>query len=92
MFILLTAPQCSHEAVLDVGSAPSDGEMELDASIEDFRPQKERHKIYEIEHTSLSQQEVEAVIKQDVTHITGIFGVDVSTFQVPYFWATAHIV
>jgi ariadne-1 len=64
-----------------IGSAPSDDDMELDAFGDDFRvASKGKHKPYELEYHSLSQSDVEKLMQQDVDHITGIFGVDVSTY------------
>lgn len=39
---------------------------------------KGKHKAYELDYKSLSQADVEALMQQDVDHICGIFGVDVS--------------
>lgn len=45
---------------------------------DDFKvPQHSPRKAYEIEHESLSQQEVEKLSAADVDHISSIFGVDV---------------
>ena len=34
-------------------------------------------KVYDVEHTSLSQHEIEKIMQTDVDHISGIFGVEV---------------
>ncbi|EDR12004.1 uncharacterized protein LACBIDRAFT_246915 [Laccaria bicolor S238N-H82] len=55
-------------------------DMDMDAFGEDFKVvPKGKHKAYEVEYDSLSQAAVEKLMKQDVDHICGIFGVDVST-------------
>jgi ariadne-1 len=59
------------------GSAPSDDDMDMEFA-DDFKvPQHSPRKAYEIEHESLSQQEVEKLSAADVDHISSIFGVDV---------------
>lgn len=58
----------------------SEDDMDMDAFGEDFKVvPKGKHKAYEVEYESLSQAAVEKLMKQDVDHICGIFGVDVST-------------
>lgn len=60
----------------DDGSAPSDDDMDMEFA-DDFKvPQHSPRKAYEIEHESLSQQEVEKLSAADVDHISSIFGVD----------------
>lgn len=51
----------------------------MDAFGDDFKlAPKGKRKAYEVEYESLSQEAVEKLIKDDVEHICGIFGVDVS--------------
>ena len=61
-----------------VRPAESASDVEGDGFGDDFRvvSQSER-KIYEVEHTSLSQPDVEKLMRSDVDHISGIFGVEV---------------
>ena len=40
---------------------------------------KGKQKVYEVEFDSLTQADVEKMMRQDVEDISGIFGVDVST-------------
>ena len=59
-------------------SEESEDDMDMDAFGEDFKVvPKGKHKAYEVEYDSLSQAAVEKLMKQDVEHICGIFGVDV---------------
>ena len=54
--------------------------MDMDAFNEDFKvSSKGKAKSYEISYKSLSQAAIEALMQEDVDHISGIFGVDVST-------------
>jgi hypothetical protein len=62
----------------ETGSAPSDDVMDMEASFK--VPSKGKRKSYEIEYNSLSQESVDKLAQQDVDHISGIFGVDVSPF------------
>jgi ariadne-1 len=39
---------------------------------------KDKRKAYEIDHETFSQAQVEMLMKQDIDHISGICGVDVS--------------
>jgi ariadne-1 len=51
----------------------------MDAFGDDFKvAPKGKRKSYEIEYESLSQSAVENLIREDIEHISGIFGVDVS--------------
>lgn len=53
--------------------------MDTDAYNDDFKVATGvQRKSYEIEHESLSQSAVEKLMQQDVEHICGILGVDVS--------------
>jgi ariadne-1 len=52
--------------------------MNMEASF--MLPSKGKRKSYEIEYHSLSQEAVDKLAQQDVDHISGIFGVDVSLF------------
>ena len=53
--------------------------MELDTYNDEYKVKKEKQKSYDTVHQPLTQTEVEKFIQSDVDHITGIFGVDVST-------------
>ena len=57
----------------------SASEMELDTYNDEYKVKKEKQKSYDTVHQPLTQAEVEKFIQSDVDHITGIFGVDVST-------------
>lgn len=46
--------------------------------MEAFVPPQIKHKPYEIEYESLSQNAVEHLMQEDIDHICGILGVDVS--------------
>lgn len=49
--------------------------MELDA----FNvSSKGKQKGYEVDYTTLSQRDVEALMREDIEHISGIFGVEAS--------------
>lgn len=51
----------------------------MDAFGDDFKVStKGKHKSYEIDYESLTQNDVEKLMQADVEHISGIFGVDVS--------------
>lgn len=54
--------------------------MDMDVFNDDFKitSTKGKRKSYEIDYDSLSQSDVEKLMVQDVDHISGIFGVDVS--------------
>lgn len=41
---------------------------------------KGKQKCYEVDYTTLAQQDVEHIMREDVDHICGIFGVEVSRF------------
>jgi ariadne-1 len=52
---------------------------------DDFRVAlKDKRKAYEIDHESFSQAQVELLMKQDIDHISGICGVDVSLPPLSY--------
>lgn len=56
--------------------------MEMDDYNDDFRINTgPKRKSYEVDYTSLSQSSVEESLKEDVDHICGILGVDVSIFE-----------
>jgi ariadne-1 len=62
-----------------------DEDMELDGFNDDFKVGAgSKRKAHEIEYASLSQQDVEQMMKADVDHICGILGVDVRVLFV-YF-------
>ena len=44
---------------------------------------KDKRKAYEIDHETFSQAQVEMLMKQDIDHISGICGVDVSVNAYP---------
>lgn len=49
---------------------------------EDFKTNlKKDKKVYDVDHESLSQQDIEALMQKDLGEISSIFGVDVSTLQ-----------
>lgn len=53
--------------------------MDMDTFGDDFHvAPKSKRKSWEIDYTSLSQSAVERLMKEDVDHICGIFGVNVS--------------
>ncbi|KAL4244137.1 RBR-type E3 ubiquitin transferase [Abortiporus biennis] len=58
--------------------ADEDDESASDMELDGFNdvPVKSKLKSYEVEHISLSQPQVEKLMKTDVDHISGIFGVD----------------
>jgi ariadne-1 len=74
--ILLTLTDLSCK----LGSAPSDDDVDMDGFNDDFKvtSSKGKRKSYEIDYESLSQTDVEKLMSQDIDHISGIFGVDVS--------------
>ncbi|KAF8644818.1 hypothetical protein AX16_008275 [Volvariella volvacea WC 439] len=54
-------------------------ESEDDMDVDDFKvAPKGKRKAYEIDYTSLSQEEVEQLMAKDIDHICGILGVDSS--------------
>ena len=58
-----------------VGSA---SDIEVDGFGDDFRvATRGDQKVYEVDHSSLSQPDVERIMQTDVDHISGIFGVEV---------------
>lgn len=54
--------------------------MDMDVFNDDFKvtPATAKRKSYDIEYESLSQTDVRKLMSQDIDHISGIFGVDVS--------------
>ncbi|KAI0762181.1 hypothetical protein BD413DRAFT_484840 [Trametes elegans] len=67
------------EEMLDAedGSA---SEIEVDGFGNDFKVATgSEHKVYEVEYSSLSQPEVESIMRADVDHISTIFGVEPPT-------------
>ena len=55
-------------------SAPSEEEMDIDA----FElPVKGKQKSYHVDFTTLSKQDVEKAMDQDVDYITDMFGIEV---------------
>jgi len=69
----------SYRFIIYIKSLESDGEMDIDASRDDFKiASKDKPKPYEIDYQSLTQSDVEKLIQEDIDHITGIFGVEVS--------------
>ena len=53
--------------------------MDVDAFDGDYRTSgKTKLKLYEVEFSSLSQADVEGMMKQEVESISGIFGVEAS--------------
>lgn len=54
--------------------------MDMDAFNDDFKvASKGKRKPYDVDYQSLSQSDVEKLMQQDIEHIHGIFGVDVSS-------------
>lgn len=54
----------------------------MDAFADDYKvSSKGKRKSYEVDYESLSQSAVEKLMQQDMEHISGIFGVDVSLLQ-----------
>ncbi|KZT04182.1 uncharacterized protein LAESUDRAFT_682939 [Laetiporus sulphureus 93-53] len=65
--------------MLDEDEDESASEMELDA-FNDFSSQEHpHHKIYEVEYDSLSQTDIEKMMKADIDYISEICGVDTPT-------------
>ncbi|KAI0746162.1 hypothetical protein C8Q76DRAFT_790456 [Earliella scabrosa] len=59
---------------VDDGSA---SDIEVDGFGDDFRvATRGDQKVYEVDHSSLSQPDVERIMQTDVDHISGIFGVE----------------
>lgn len=74
------SPHCPAFTDLNRASSEESEDDMMDAFGEDFKVvPKGKHKAYEVEYDSLSQAAVEKLMKQDVDHICGIFGVDVGT-------------
>lgn len=61
-----------------VGSA---SEMELDPLNDLNDPTRPQRKIFEVEHESLSQNDVEKLMRADIEYISSIFGVEVSSLE-----------
>ena len=60
------------------GSDISEDEMEVDAFGGSLaEPTSNKRKIYDVEFESLTQTDVEALIRKDVEHICSIFGITV---------------
>ena len=57
--------------------AESASDIEVDGFGDDFKVGRSDRKVYDVEHTSLSQHEIEKIMQTDVDHISGIFGVEV---------------
>ncbi|KAF5346316.1 hypothetical protein D9758_011530 [Tetrapyrgos nigripes] len=58
----------------------SEDEMDMDDYNDDFRVDTgSKKKAYEIDYQSLTQSDVEKLMKQDIDHVVGITGVDEST-------------
>ncbi|EKM54826.1 uncharacterized protein PHACADRAFT_175334 [Phanerochaete carnosa HHB-10118-sp] len=65
------------DVLLDDAEDESASEMDIDAFDADYKPSgKGKHKVYEVEYESLSQGDIEKMMKDDVNNISGIFGVD----------------
>lgn len=65
----------TNSVVLGIESA---SDVEGEGFGEDFKvATRSDRKVYEVEHTSLSQPDVEKMMQADVDHISGIFGVEV---------------
>ncbi|GBE80423.1 hypothetical protein BKA93DRAFT_828403 [Sparassis latifolia] len=62
------------EDMLDYEDDGSASEMEIDGLNDGF-DSGSRRKVYEVDYESLSQSQVEALMKADVDHISSIFGV-----------------
>jgi len=56
----------------------SDAEQSEDEDMESFVPLQSKRKPYEIDYESLNQTAVETLMQEDIDHICGILGVDVS--------------
>ena len=55
--------------------------MEVDGFDSSYKTVGNRRlKLYEVEHRSLSQKQIEDLMQQEVDYISGLCGVDVSTF------------
>ena len=58
--------------------AGSASEIEVDGFGDDFKAASgSGRKVYEVDHTSLTQQQVERIMATEVEHISNIFGVEV---------------
>ncbi|GJE90031.1 RING-5 domain-containing protein [Phanerochaete sordida] len=68
------------DVLLDDAEDESASEMDVDAFDTDYRlSAKGNRKIYEVEYESLSQGDIEKLMKDDVDNVSGIFGVDEDT-------------
>ncbi|KAF9814078.1 hypothetical protein IEO21_05318 [Rhodonia placenta] len=67
----------------DVGSA---SEMELDPLNDLNDPTRPQRKIFEVEHESLSQNDVEKLMRADIEYISSIFGVEMDTASLMLRW------
>ena len=73
---LLNNPEITDTHDLCAGSA---SEIEVDGIGEDFKVAgRSERKVYEVDYSSLTQQEVEKIMATEVNYISGIFGVEVS--------------
>ncbi|KAI0075885.1 hypothetical protein K474DRAFT_1599120 [Panus rudis PR-1116 ss-1] len=63
------------QMIYDDGSA---SDMEMDTYTDAFKINKGKSKSYEVPHDPLTQAELEKLMRQDIEHISGIFGVDTS--------------
>lgn len=71
---------CSVQCARAYKATESASEMDVDVFDTDFKvPGKGRRKVYEIEYDPLSQAAIEKMMRDDVGHISGIFGIDVSS-------------
>ncbi|OBZ70843.1 Heat shock protein hsp88 [Grifola frondosa] len=65
------------EEMLEAEEDGSASEIEIDILNDDFKTSgKSLRKVYEVEHSSLSQSAVEELMKRDVDYISSVFGVD----------------
>lgn len=76
----IVRPSHAHSVDVVASCVDSASDMDIDAIGNDFRvPQPTACKAYEVEHESLSQLAVEKLMADDIEHICGIFGINVST-------------
>ncbi|KAH9915064.1 RING-5 domain-containing protein [Epithele typhae] len=64
------------DELMDLDEDGSASEVEMDFGGDFPGPSKSNLKVYEVEHSSLSQVDVEKMMQSDVDHISGIFGVE----------------
>lgn len=62
-------------------SDTTNAEQSGDEDMEAFVPPQSKRKTYETDYESLSQSAVEKLMQEDMDHIRGILGVDVSSFR-----------